>query len=151
MKSNRYQAGLGMLLMTVAGSGLLAACAEAEADKNPPIQQSETAAPDESTTDKAEPGTDTPRDPGQTNTQGDDKEATPRVACRLVTASSIPVWSAPSGGFVRCNFFAGDRFSHFGRVTATNRYVTWCPRGVPPAQGVESYAQGAGTVDGGCG
>jgi hypothetical protein len=158
MKSKRRKTALSMLMM-VAGAASLAACAMGvDADKEARSEQRVLTA-DEPTLDNSmateqavsASGTGLAAG-GVASTAGpaDGGAITPRVACRLVTAAAINVWSAPNGGFVRCQFFRNDRFSHFGRVVSSNRYITWCPRGVPPSQGTTSYADGAGTVDGGC-
>lgn len=130
MKSERRKARLNMLLVAAAAISLAACAMEVDGD--------EEVAPDESATaEEAAPGT--------------DDEVGPLVSCRRVTASSIPVFTTPSGGTVLCSFFNGDVFSHFGFVSPPGRYITWCPRGVPPSQGTTGYAQASGTVDGGCG
>jgi hypothetical protein len=159
MKNQRCKARLGMLLLA-AGATFVAACAmDPDGDKKTRSEQSELATdeptPNESVaTEKTVYAKDGEDAAGATASAPDGAEGnavTPRVSCRRVTASSIPVFSTPSGSGVLCRFFAGDRFSHFGFVSPPGRYITWCPRGVPPAQGTTGYAQAAGTVDGGCG
>jgi hypothetical protein len=146
VKSQRRKTTLSMLLMAIAAA-LLSACAvDMDAKQEAQTEQS-VLAPEGQT---PEP---TPEDlMVSMNSSGD--EATPRVSCRRVTASSIPVFTATNSNTVRCRFFAGDVFSHFGFVQSPGfslRVITWCPRGVPPSQGTTSYAQVSGTVDGGCG
>lgn len=142
MTTARNRMRLGMFVVA-AGVSLLAACAT-DADDNAASAQSElTAAPDQGqaatpTDDHAASGT----DPAKPVAVG---PVAPQVACRLVTAASIPVFTTTTGGTVSCTFFRGDRFSYFGQVIANGRLVTWCPRGVPPAQGRQAYAQLAGT------
>jgi hypothetical protein len=146
MKSKRFKATLSMLMMA-AGAASLAACAmEADADQQAQSAQSVLAA------DEQTPAEQTPAEATDSATNATD-ETDPRVSCRVVTASSIPVFSAPAGTGVLCRFPRGTRFSHFGPVITPfgTRYITWCPLGVPPSQGTTGYAQGAGTVDGGCG
>jgi hypothetical protein len=142
VKSKRRNMTLGMLIMA-AGAASLAACAtEVDADKEVQSEQSVLTA-DEQTPD-----------PSIASPDSSANEVTPRVSCRRVTASSIPVFTAPNSNTVLCRFFAGDKFSYFNVVQASGfpaRLTTWCPRGVPPAQGTTGYAQISGTVDGGCG
>ena len=137
MMSKRPKTILTMLMM-VAGVFLAACAAEVDADKDRSVLTPDEPKPDESTA----PAKDSPG------------EVTPRVSCRRVTASSIPVFTAPNSNTVLCRFFSGDKFSYFNVVQASGfpaRLTTWCPRGVPPAQGTTGYAQISGTVDGGCG
>ena len=99
-------------------------------------------------------GSDTADETSQSSdktSQSSDSVITPRVSCRIVTASSIPVFTTQDGGTVLCRFLKGDKFSFFGFTQPFNRMITWCPRGVPPSQGTTGFAQLAGTVDGGCG
>jgi hypothetical protein len=128
--------------MMVAGAAFLAACtAEVDANKEAQSEQSVLTADDQTPDESVAPA------------KSSADEVTPRVACRKVTASSIPVFTAPGSNSVRCRFLAGDKFSYFGAVQAPGfpqRLVTWCPRGVKPSDGTTSYAQLAGTVDGGC-
>jgi hypothetical protein len=142
VKCIRRNTTLSMLILA-AGAGFLAACAtEVDADKEARSEQSVL------TTDEQTP------DESTAPAQSSADEATPRVSCRRVTASSIAVFTAPNSNSVLCRFFAGDRFSYFNVVQAPGfpaRLTTWCPRGVPPAQGTTGYAQISGTVDGGCG
>lgn len=146
MKSKQFKTTLSMLMMA-AGGASLAACMEAAADKQVPSEQSVLAA-DEQTPYKQTLDEQTP-DESTDSAKSATDEAEPRVSCRLVTAASIPVFTTPTSGVVRCTFPRGTRFSHFG--AAGVRWITWCPLGVPPAQGTTSFAQNAGTVDGGCG
>ena len=90
-------------------------------------------------------------DAADETSQSSDNVISPRVSCRRVTASSIPVFTTPGGSTVLCRFLQGDRFSFFEVTAPLNRLTTWCPRGVPVSQGTTGYAQLAGTVDGGCG
>src|ERR1044071_326829 len=95
------------MLMMAAGAGLLGACAmEGDADKEAQAQDEQSVlAPEEQTPEELMASMKTSAD-----------EATPRVSCRRVTASSIPVFTATNSNTVRCRFFAGDVFSHFGFV-----------------------------------
>jgi hypothetical protein len=131
------------MLMMAGGAAFLTACAmDVDADKEARSEQSVLTV-DEPTPDEA-----------LASAKSSADEVTPRVSCRRVTASSIPVFRAPNSNSVLCRFFAGDKFSYFNVVQASGfpaRLTTWCPRGVPPAQGTTGYAQIAGTVDGGCG
>ena len=151
MKSIRCNTRFAALVM-VAGAALLGACREAQADKKVPNEQRELATPDQTAPDQAAPTSYSERAPDSPATTAAN-DATPRVSCRRVTASSIPVFTTTTGSTVACSFFQGDTFSYFGVVTtgSISRLITWCPRGVPPAQGFTAYAQIAGTVDGGCG
>jgi hypothetical protein len=156
MKSERRKPRLGMLMMAAWASFLVACAMDVERDQKPGTEQNELTAdkvtPDESTASEqavsasdAEPATASEAD------SVNDAVVRPRVSCRRVVVSSIPVFTTPSGSTVLCRFFLGDVFSHFGFVSPPGRYITWCPRGVPPAQGTTGYAQASGTVDGGCG
>ncbi len=135
------------MLMIVAGAASLTACAmEQDPDKEARSDQSLVTA-DEQKPDEAAAAATSPA-------SGPTSDITPRVSCRRVVVSSIPVFTAPNSNSVRCSFFSGDKFSYFGVVQSPGfpqRLITWCPRGVPPSQGTTSYAQIAGTVDGGCG
>jgi hypothetical protein len=71
----------------------------------------------------------------------------PPVPCRLVTASSIPVFTSQDGSAVLCRFLHGDRFSSLGSTQPFGRFITWCPRGVPVQQGTTGFAQVAGTTN----
>ena len=78
--------------------------------------------------------------------QSTDNVIQPHVACRRVTASSIPVFSTPGGSAVQCTFLQGDRFSALDQAAPFGRLTTWCPRKVPVSQGTTAYAQFAGTT-----
>ncbi len=156
MKSERRNTRLAMLMM-VAGASLFAACTtEMHGDDQAQTAQSEVTAsppaPDQSKAtavmlpgSQAEPATGASAD-----RTAIDAVVNPRVPCRRVTASSIPVFSSSTGGGVLCTFFQGDVFSEFGQIVSNGRWVTWCPRGVPPSQGTTAFSQNAGTVNGGC-
>ena len=142
MKSRQRKTRLSVLLMTAAGAAFLAACAMEDANKEAQSGHSVPAADEQTPEEATDPAT-TPND-----------VVTPRVSCRRVTASSIPVFRAPNSNSVLCRFLQGDKFSYFEVVQASGfpaRLTTWCPRGVPPSQGITGYAQISGTVDGGCG
>lgn len=91
----------------------------------------------------AEPATGTT---ASANSSAIDDGIKPRIPCRRVTAASVPVFSTPNGSTVLCTFFRGDVFTNFGQVSPFGRYINWCPRGVPPSQGIEGFVQAAGTV-----
>jgi len=153
MKSQRHNMRLSMLMMT-AGAASLAACAmpadpdkEAASDQSVPAANEQT--PDESAAAANNSGNEQTPDESTTAAKASASEVTPRVSCRLVVVSSIPVFTTPTSNVVRCRFPLNTRFSHFG--AAGNRWITWCPLGVPPSQGTTSFAQNAGTIDGGCG
>jgi hypothetical protein len=138
------------MLMVAAGTTFLAACGVDEARAEPSKQSELTPdkpAPKESVApEQGASASDTEPAPGEA--------VTPRVPCRRVTAASVPFFTAPNSNTVACRFFAGDVFSYFNVVQSPGfpaRLTSWCPRGVPPAQGTTAYAQIAGTVDGGCG
>lgn len=152
MKSERYKTGLCMLMMA-AGASFLAACAtDVDGHEKVASEQNELTAdkptPDQSmATEGAVSAADATTSEKRSTIDG---VISPRTPCRRVTASSIPVFTTTTGSTVSCRFLQGDVFSYFGTVIANGRFVTWCPRGVPPAQGHEAYAQAAGTVNGGC-
>jgi len=158
MKSKKFETGLAMLMMA-AGVGLVAACTtEMRGEDQAQSAQSDVTAnattPDQpKATEVTLPDSPAELAPGAAapaNRSAADGVINPRVPCRRVTASSIPVFSSPTGGGVLCTFFQGDVFSEFGQIVSNGRWVTWCPRGVPPSQGTTAYAQNAGTVNGGC-
>jgi len=154
MKSERRKARLNMLMVAAAAISLSACAMEVDGDEEVLSEQSEPTPGEPVTTEEAESVSGAERPVGAVDPaerSADDDVVTPLVSCRRVTASSIPVFTTPSGGTVLCSFFNGDVFSHFGFVTPPGRYITWCPRGVPPSQGTTGYAQAGGTVDGGCG
>lgn len=144
MKNERLKTRLGMLMLAT-GATFFAACAvDADGGKE---AESELAAGEQAA--HVEPINHFATAAEASLITG---EATPKVACRRVTAGGgIPAFTHPTGGSVSCRFFHNDLFSHFGQIVSSNRYITWCPRGVPPSQGTTAYAQGAGTIDGGCG
>lgn len=141
MNSKGHKMTLSALMLT-AGAVFLAGCAvEGDTGKEAHIDQGTLPANEQT------PSESTPSEKSSAD------EVTPRVSCRRVTASSIPVFTAPNSNSVLCRFFSGDKFSYFNVVQAPGfaaRLTTWCPRGVPPAQGTTGYAQISGTVDGGC-
>ncbi|HTE49888.1 MAG TPA: hypothetical protein VK698_03380 [Kofleriaceae bacterium] len=154
MKSERRKARLNRLMVAAAAISLSACAMEGDGDEEVGGAQNELTADESVTTQKGASVSNTEATAGaaaSAESPADDDVVTPRVSCRRVTASSIPVFSTPSGSAVLCSFFQGDVFSHFGFVSPPGRYITWCPRGVPPSQGTTGYAQASGTVDGGCG
>jgi Flp pilus assembly protein TadG len=153
MKIDRRKTGLRMLMAAAAATSLAACATETDRDEAAGTEQNARAAseltPDKSMMTENMPAAEAARLAG-TAASADKPLITPRTPCRRVTASSIPVFTSSSSGTVRCTFFAGDVFSYFAAASPPLRFQTWCPRGVPPAQGTVSWAQGAGTVDGGC-
>ena len=153
MKIDRHTTRMRMLMMA-AGAISLAACAtEMDRDEAAGSEQNARAAseltPDKSKVTEEMSAAEAARLAGA-SASADNQLITPRTPCRRVTAGSIPVFTSSSSTTVRCTFRAGDVFSYFAVASPPLRFQTWCPRGVPPAQGTVSWAQGAGTVDGGC-
>lgn len=169
MKIDRRKTRLRMLMMAAGGIFLAACATEVDRDQAAGSQQNEVTGsqqneaagnqqnepaaseltPDKSTVTEEMSAAEAALPAGAT-ASADDRLISPRTPCRRVTASSIPVFTSSTSGTVRCTFFAGDVFSYFAAATPPLRFQTWCPRGVPPSQGTVSWAQGAGTVDGGC-
>jgi hypothetical protein len=145
--------------MMAAGATLLAACTmEVDGQEKAPSEQSQLAAdeltPDQSmATEAAVSGSHAGLAAdalASAKSSAIDGVIHPRIPCRRVTATSVPVFSSPNGSGVLCRFFQGDVFTNFGQVLPSGRYINWCPRGVPPAQGTEGFVQAAGTVASGC-
>jgi hypothetical protein len=158
MKSEQRNSRLSVVMMAAATTFLTACVMEVDGDENAGSEQSELmageATPDESlATEEPASVNEAELAAGvRASAEGrDDDVVTAAVPCRRVTAVSIAVYDGPLSSVVQCRFFQGDVFSYFGRVWPSARYVTWCPRGVPPSQGTTGFASPNGHVNGGCG
>ena len=122
-------------MLMVATTSLLAACAmdgdQLAVDRSITSEESSSVTSDEFTI---------------RNASADSAAAPATGSCRRVTASSIPVYTTGRSSTVRCRFLNGDIFQYFLWGSPPLRYLTWCPRNVPLAEGEFSWAQDAGTV-----